>query len=75
MNIVWTKSGCPFCDMAKELLDQKGIIYEERNISNEWSKEQLLESVPNAKTVPQIFLDASFNKYHSLVINIYSMSN
>lgn len=57
MNIVWTKSGCPFCDMAKELLDQKGIIYEERNISNEWSKEQLLESVPNAKTVPQIFLD------------------
>ena len=31
--------------------------FEERNIMHGWTKEQLLEAVPNARTVPQIFLD------------------
>ena len=35
----------------------KGIEYEERNVNNGWTKEQLLEAVPSARTVPQIFLD------------------
>jgi glutaredoxin 3 len=35
----------------------KGIEFEERNVSKEWTKEQLLEAVPTARTVPQIFLD------------------
>lgn len=57
MNIVWTKPGCPYCDMAKNLLNSKGIEFEERNIGSGWTREQLLEAVPTAKTVPQIFLD------------------
>jgi glutaredoxin len=55
--IVWSRNACPFCDQAKNLLRLKGIEFEERNISTEWTREQLLEAVPNARTVPQIFLD------------------
>ena len=55
--VVWTKEYCPYCVNAKQLLEQKGIEYEERVIGNGWSKQQLLEEVPQAKTVPQIFLD------------------
>ena len=55
--IVWSKDLCPFCDQAKSLLTSRGIQYEERNVSRDWTKEQLLEAVPNARTVPQIFLD------------------
>ena len=56
--IVWSKDACPYCVQAKALLTQKGITYEERNIMHgTWTKEQLLEAVPNARTVPQIFLD------------------
>ena len=55
--IVWSKDSCPFCDQAKNLLKLKGIEYEERNISRDWTREQLLEAVPDARTVPQIFLD------------------
>jgi glutaredoxin 3 len=55
--IIWSKYHCPYCDQAKALLTQKGIEYEERNVSQDWTKEQLLEAVPNARTVPQIFLD------------------
>ena len=39
------------------MLTQKGIEFEERNIETDWSKEQLLEAVPTARTLPQIFLD------------------
>jgi glutaredoxin len=55
--IVWSKNACPYCDQAKNLLKLKGIEFEERNISKDYTKEQLLEAVPTARTVPQIFLD------------------
>jgi glutaredoxin 3 len=55
--IVWSKDQCPFCVQAKALLDSKGIEYEERNVSKDWTKEQLLEAVPTARTLPQVFLD------------------
>ena len=55
--IVWSKDACPYCDQAKNLLTAKGIEFEERNVSKDWTKEQLLEAVPTARSVPQIFLD------------------
>ena len=57
---VWSKNACPFCDQAKALLESKGIEFEERNVSTDWTKEQLLEAVPTARTLPQIFLDDNY---------------
>ena len=57
--IVWSKHNCPYCDQAKALLTQRGIKYEERKIGDGYSREELLEAVPNARTVPQIFLDGN----------------
>jgi glutaredoxin 3 len=55
--IVWSKTPCPYCDQAKALLKQRGIAYEERNITDgAWTKEHLMEAVPTARTVPQIFM-------------------
>lgn len=55
--IVWSKICCPYCEQAKALLEQKGIDFEERKIGEGYTKEQLLEAVPNARSVPQIFLN------------------
>ena len=55
--ILWSKDQCTFCEQAKSLLEMKGIEYEVRNIMHDWTREQLLEAVPNARTLPQIFLD------------------
>jgi glutaredoxin len=55
--IVWSKEQCPYCEQAKQLLAQRGIAFEERKIGSGYTREQLLEAVPNARTVPQIFLD------------------
>lgn len=57
--IVWSKYQCPYCDQAKALLLSKGIEFEERKIGDGWTKEDLLEAVPTARTVPQIFLDGN----------------
>ena len=56
-TIVWSKLQCPFCDMAKSLLKSKEIVFEERMIGMDWTREQLLENIPNARTVPQIILN------------------
>lgn len=55
--IVWSKDACPYCDQAKALLAQKGIEFEERKIGHGYTRENLLEAVPTARTVPQIFID------------------
>lgn len=57
--VVWSKYNCPYCDQAKSLLKQRGIEFEERKIGDGYTKEDLLEAVPNARTVPQIFLGES----------------
>lgn len=55
--IIYTKDHCPYCEMAKALLKSRNIHYEERKIGQGYTREQLLEVVPGARTVPQIFLD------------------
>jgi glutaredoxin len=55
--IVWSKYHCQYCEQAKSLLKQKGIEFEERKIGDGYTKEELLEVVPNARAVPQIFID------------------
>ena len=56
--VVWSKDQCPYCVMAKTLLKNKGVEYEERNISQgPWTREQLLAAVPHARTLPQVFLN------------------
>jgi glutaredoxin 3 len=43
--------------MAKTLLNQHNIPFEERKIGDGYTREELLEAVPGARSVPQIFLD------------------
>jgi len=57
--IVWSKYHCPFCDQAKALLNGRGVKFEERKIGDGYTREELLEAVPNARTVPQIIINGN----------------
>jgi len=57
--IVWSKYHCPFCDQAKALLNGRGVKFEERKIGDGFTREELLEAVPNARTVPQIIINGN----------------
>jgi glutaredoxin len=56
--IVWSKDSCPFCVQALNVLAHKGVEVEVKKIcEGGYTREQLLEEVPNARTLPQIFID------------------
>ena len=55
--IVWSKPACPFCVKAKNLLKSKGIEYEEKNIAEGHNIQDMLALVPNARTMPQVWVD------------------
>lgn len=55
--IIWSKDGCAFCDQAARLLSKHRMAFEERKLGHGWTKEDLLEAVPDARTVPQIFIN------------------
>jgi glutaredoxin 3 len=57
---IWSKYQCTFCEQAKQLLAQRGIQYEERKIGDGYTREDLLEAVPTARTVPQIFINDEY---------------
>ncbi len=57
---IYTKWGCPYCVRAKALLDEKGVAYEEHDVTLGGPKKaEMLERVPGATTVPQIFIGAT----------------
>ena len=58
--IVWSRESCPYCVSAVRLLENKGIEYEERKIGEGFTREDLLQVVPEARTVPQIFLGEEY---------------
>ena len=58
MNIVlYSKSLCPNCVSAKQLLKSKGLEYFEINCDNPYEFDGLRERHPEAKQLPQIIID------------------
>lgn len=55
---MYTKMFCPFCARAKKLLDEKGVAFEEIDITMGGPKrKEMLERAPGHSTVPSIFID------------------
>lgn len=53
---IYTKSWCPYCSAAKELLTRKGVAFTELEISGKHAlKEEMMKRSGRA-TVPQIFV-------------------
>ncbi len=58
MNIViYTKTNCPNCTTAKALLNSKGIGFEDRDIEVPLWFESLNMLYPEARQMPQIFIN------------------
>ncbi|MEA3018260.1 MAG: glutaredoxin 3 [Sphingomonadales bacterium] len=55
---IYTKFMCPYCARAKQLLQSKGVDYEEIEISMDPGKrEEMIQRADGRTTVPQIFID------------------
>jgi len=57
MNItIYTKTNCPNCTTAKQLLISKGLAYQEVNIEIGDRLANFVANYPDAKQMPQIFI-------------------
>jgi len=64
---VYTTPSCPFCVRAKRLLQERGIVYEEIDVSGDPSMRLELVQRTGRRTVPQIFIDGrSIGGYEEL---------
>jgi glutaredoxin 3 len=54
---IYTKSYCPFCQRAKELLRIKGVGFLEHDVTTDPLREREMRERSGRTTVPEIFVD------------------
>lgn len=65
--VLYTKDSCPYCRMAKDLLETNHIVFEEIRIDLDESKRDEMIKLSNKRTVPQIFINGeSIGGYEDL---------
>lgn len=54
---IYTKGWCPYCSAAKELLSQKGVAFDEIEITGrEAERTEMIQRSGGRTTVPQVFI-------------------
>ncbi len=57
---IYTKSICPYCHAAKELLHKKGADFLEISLNKEpQARDTMIARAQGGSTVPQIFIDGT----------------
>ena len=54
---IYGKPMCPFCDKAKRLCETRGFDFTYKSLGTDYTREELMEQFPNARTVPQIVIN------------------
>lgn len=53
---IYTTQWCPYCHAAKDLLDSKGVAYEEVDAADPEIRMAMVDRAHGRRTVPQIFV-------------------
>ncbi|HEX5658866.1 MAG TPA: glutaredoxin 3 [Polyangiales bacterium] len=54
---IYTTQACPYCVMAKRLMKEKGVAYQEIDVQSDFEKRKWLVETTGQRTVPQVFID------------------
>ncbi len=68
--IIYSKTTCPACVMAKDIFNQKGVEYKEVLLDGKPEDIKNLTARTGIKTVPQIFINGEFIGGCSDLINL-----
>tara|TARA_B110000503_G_C7102675_1_gene394530 strand:- start:859 stop:1107 length:249 start_codon:yes stop_codon:yes gene_type:complete len=68
---IYSKPACPFCVQAKALAEREGHELTYKMLDEDFSREELFEVFPTARTFPQIIVDGNkiggFTEFKALV--------
>ena len=53
----YSRDNCSYCTMLRNLLEQKNIEYTEFKLNVDFTREELLQLFPSAKTFPVVIVD------------------
>ena len=53
---IFTTQWCPYCHAAKTLLEEKGVTYDEVDVSDPDTRQAMVQRANGRRTVPQIFI-------------------
>jgi len=72
MNVeIWGKENCGFCTAAKSLAESKGISYVYKQMGVDFTRDEVFEQFPEARTFPQIKVNdepiGGYNEFTRLV--------
>ena len=56
MITIYGKPACPSCTKAKALCESRQYKYEYKQLDTDFTKEELFEQFPDARTFPQIIV-------------------
>lgn len=56
---IYGKPQCPYCEQAKQLCENMQLDYVYKSMGTDFTREELLETFPNARTVPQIIINGT----------------
>ena len=51
---IYGKPACPHCDQAKRICEQRELEYKYFQLDTDFTREEVLEMFPGARTFPQI---------------------
>ena len=60
MFTIYSKDECQQCDSAKLLCQMKGVEFEVKKLDVDYTKEDILTLVPQARSFPLIFKDGEY---------------
>ena len=69
---IYSKSNCSYCVMAMNFFDSKNISYEVYSADNPEIFKEMMERNPQARSVPQIFIDDKLIGGYTDLIEKYS---
>jgi len=56
MITIWGKPACPSCLKAKAMCESRQFKFEYKELGKDFTREEVFETFPNAKTFPQIIV-------------------
>ena len=69
---IYSRTNCSYCVMAMNFFDSKGINYDVYSTDDPAIFQEMLERNPQARTVPQIFIDDKLIGGYTDLIESYS---
>ena len=56
MITIWGEPACPSCLKAKAMCESRQFKFEYKELGKDFTREEVFETFPNAKTFPQIIV-------------------